>query len=136
MKILSNVIKVIFIILFLVLILGFAQVLVPVIKSAISQKYYFLSFLVGGLIFLFLWYFIFSSRSGFWSTLEHELTHAVFALIFFKRIHTISASRRSGGHITIEGGNIIIALGPYVLPLAAINDHTELRFPHRTQLLF
>ena len=120
MKILSNVIKVIFIILFLVLILGFAQVLVPVIKSAISQKYYFLSFLVGGLIFLFLWYFIFSSRSGFWSTLEHELTHAVFALIFFKRIHTISASRRSGGHITIEGGNIIIALGPYVLPLAAI----------------
>jgi hypothetical protein len=40
--------------------------------------------------------------------------------MFFKRIHTISASRRSGGQITIEGGNSIIALGPYVLPLAAI----------------
>ncbi len=120
MKILTSIIKILFIIIFLFLILGYAQILIPVIKSAIVTGYYFYSFLAGSITFLLLWYFFFSSRNGFWSTLEHELTHAVFALIFFKKIHTISASRKSGGHITIEGGNTIIALGPYILPLAAI----------------
>ena len=120
MKILTSIIKIIFIIIFMFLILGYAQMLIPVSKSAIAKGYHFYSFLAGSIIFLILWYILFSSRSGFWSTLEHELTHALFALVFFKKIHNISASRKSGGHITIEGGNIIIALGPYVLPLAAV----------------
>ena len=108
MKILTSIIKIIFIIIFMFLILGYAQMLIPVSKSAIAKGYHFYSFLAGSIIFLILWYILFSSRSGFWSTLEHELTHALFALVFFKKIHNISASRKSGGHITIEGGNIII----------------------------
>jgi hypothetical protein len=52
--------------------------------------------------------------------LEHELTHAFFALIFFKKIHTISASRQKGGKISIERGNFVIALAPYFFPLITI----------------
>jgi hypothetical protein len=73
---------------------------------------------LGILTFTLLWSFYLSKQGHFWSTLEHELTHALFAILFFKKIHSISASRRKGGTISIEGGNVVIALAPYIFPLA------------------
>jgi hypothetical protein len=72
---------------------------------------------MGALIFYALWLFYLSKGDSFWSTLEHEFTHLFFALIFFKKVHSISASRRRGGAVAIEGGNVVIALSPYFFPL-------------------
>lgn len=77
----------------------------------------FLSFLAGGVFYFFLWLVYLSRREGFWRTLEHELTHALFSILSFKRVHSLSASRRRGGTIRVEGGNTLIALAPYFFPL-------------------
>lgn len=72
------------------------------------------------LLFLVLWIFLFSRRDSFWGVLEHELTHALFALIFFKKVRSISAHRRKGGMVQVEGGNFLIALAPYFFPLFSV----------------
>jgi Peptidase M50B-like len=60
-------------------------------------------------------------------TLEHELTHALFALLTFNRITRLSAARGSG-ETEYEGrANWLISLAPYffptfcVLPLVALH---------------
>lgn len=55
-------------------------------------------------------------------TFEHELTHAVVALIFFRRV-TGFVVKRSGGAVSHQGGfggqfgTDCIGLAPYILPL-------------------
>ncbi|MFZ0391578.1 MAG: M50 family metallopeptidase [Calditrichia bacterium] len=78
----------------------------------------YLSFAAGAVLFFLMWVFIFLRRGGFWGVLEHELTHALFALLFFKKVHSLSARRRNGA-VTIQGGNVVIALAPYFFPLLA-----------------
>ena len=118
MSILKKILKYIFLIFFIFGILGFAEVILHQIPLLYNQLRPLLSFVIGGLTFTILWIFYLSGRGHFWSTLEHELTHALFAIIFFKKVHSISASRRKGGMISIEEGNSVIALSPYVFPLA------------------
>lgn len=99
-------------------IFGFCQVVVRDFSNIFSHLNSLLTFALGVLVFTILWMFYLSRRGHFWSTLEHELTHAIFATLFLKKIHSISASRRKGGVISIEGGNTVIALSPYIFPLA------------------
>jgi len=79
-----------------------------------------LSFMIGGVAFGLLWLLFFSGRGSFWSTLEHEFTHAVFATLFLKRVHSLRASIRKGGSVTMEEGNVVIALAPYAVPLLSL----------------
>jgi hypothetical protein len=64
---------------------------------------------------------IFRRWWGF-STFEHELTHALVALLFFRRIKKFVVTRYDGGYIVNtagfggEVGNHFIALAPYFLP--------------------
>lgn len=97
---------------------GFGQALFQVGKNLLNYSEELIAFLTGGIIFSVLWFTYFSKKGNFWSTLEHELTHALFALFFLKQVHSISASRKKGGLIRIEGGNALIALSPYFFPLA------------------
>jgi hypothetical protein len=97
------------------------------VKTLVSQRFFipgnlnmFLVFAGGMLVFTVVWFMYLGRRENFWSTLEHELTHAFFATLFLKKINSLSASRRKGGFITIEGGNAIIALSPYFFPLAPL----------------
>ena len=46
----------------------------------------------------------------------HELTHALFALLFGGTVKSIHASER-GGRVTITKSNFIITLAPYFFPL-------------------
>jgi hypothetical protein len=49
-------------------------------------------------------------------TLEHELTHAFFALLTFNRVTRLSAAR-GGGELEYEGrANWLISLSPYFFP--------------------
>jgi hypothetical protein len=56
------------------------------------------------------------------STFEHELTHALVALLFFRKIKKFVVTRNEGGYIVNtsgfggETGNHFIALAPYFLP--------------------
>lgn len=120
MKFFLKIFKYIISIILLFGILGFASIFKPLIKYALHQGPYLTTFLAGASVFIILWFFYFSKSAGFWSTLEHELTHAFFALLFFRRVHSISASRKTGGYISIDSGNVIIALSPYIFPSTAI----------------
>ncbi len=62
------------------------------------------------------------SSIGRWLiTLEHELTHAIFAWATGHRIVAIRASLGRGGEVRFVGrGNWLITLAPYFFPTAAI----------------
>lgn len=64
----------------------------------------------------------------FWSTLEHEFTHALFAWLTFVPVHELrttdgSYSRRgdsSLGHVSLGGSNWLIQTAPYFFPTASV----------------
>jgi len=57
------------------------------------------------------------SRISWLSTLEHELTHALFALLTFNRVTGLRATLRDGGHMTYHGTpNWLIQTSPYFFP--------------------
>ena len=60
---------------------------------------------------------------GFWRTFEHELTHALFATLFFQRIESFRATAGRGGQVQHSGrwgGNFIISLAPYFFPTVTL----------------
>lgn len=80
---------------------------------------YNLAILVGFAIYFVLWLVYFSkpSAGSFFSTFEHELTHAVFAWITFKRVTGLIATWNEGGSCRVEGGqNWLIFIAPYFFP--------------------
>jgi hypothetical protein len=56
------------------------------------------------------------------STFEHELTHALVALLFLRRIHRFIVTSKRGGEVQYSGnfggefGTLLIGLAPYYLP--------------------
>jgi hypothetical protein len=70
-----------------------------------------------GLYLVFWTLFIRHWRTTWLSTLEHELTHALFAVVTFHRVVGIRTTWRSGGHVRYLGaGNWLITLAPYFFP--------------------
>jgi hypothetical protein len=58
---------------------------------------------------------------GFYRTLEHELTHVLFALLCFQRPKHMVVTDQRGGEAGFTGsGNFLISLAPYFFPLTAI----------------
>ncbi len=82
-----------------------------------------LPFLVGGALFVVLWRrWLGRSRFGrFAITLEHESTHAMFALLTGHRIVGFQATHGNGGEVRFTGsGNWLIVAAPYFFPTAAL----------------
>jgi hypothetical protein len=77
-----------------------------------------LPFAGGLVIYLACWaLFIRHWRTTWLSTLEHELTHALFAVLTFHRVVGIRTTWSNGGHIRYVGtGNWLITLAPYFFP--------------------
>jgi hypothetical protein len=78
-----------------------------------------LPFLGGFGAYLALWWLILQRPiAGSWlSTLEHELTHALFALLTFHRVVGLRATWRRGGEVRFLGeGNWLISVAPYFFP--------------------
>ncbi|MCX6271620.1 MAG: M50 family metallopeptidase [Bacteroidetes bacterium] len=71
-------------------------------------------------------YLLLIRRSHVLSTFSHELSHAVAALMFFRKITKFRARGRSGGMVShSEGfggglGNMFIMLAPYFLPVITL----------------
>lgn len=53
-------------------------------------------------------------------TLEHELAHAVFALLTFNGIRSVHAIAGEGGHVMLSGRNWLVIAAPYFLPLPVL----------------
>ncbi len=64
---------------------------------------------------------VFANRNGCAETMEHELTHTVFALVTLHPVHGVSVEDEGGGSMSFSGGgNWLIALAPYCFPLLAV----------------
>ena len=66
-----------------------------------------------------LWKLFFRYSGSFLPTLEHELTHVIFAVATGHRIVDFNVRWKSGGHVAYVGGvgNWLITISPYVFPL-------------------
>jgi hypothetical protein len=51
---------------------------------------------------------------------SHEITHALWAMLFGARVDEIYVSRGKGGYTTYTKGNMLVTLAPYFFPLYAI----------------
>ena len=79
--------------------------------------------IVGFLVYFVAWVFYFSrpTAGSFFSTFEHELTHAIFAWVTFKKVTGLTATWREGGVCYFEGGkNWLIFIAPYFFPTLMI----------------
>jgi hypothetical protein len=74
--------------------------------------------LLGFICYLVTWFLIIRGTGLSWlSTLEHEITHSLFALLTFNRVTGIRTTLRNGGHMTYEGTpNWLIQTSPYFFP--------------------
>lgn len=59
--------------------------------------------------------------AGVFSTLEHELTHTLFALCTFHQVIGLKTTATQGGQMQFRGGgNWLIAVAPYFFPSLAV----------------
>lgn len=87
---------------------------------AVAERlpYFFLGLVAyGGL-----WWTLFRKTSMTWlSTLEHELTHCLFAWATGNRVTDFKATFQGGGHMTYRGTqNWLIQVAPYCFPTVTI----------------
>jgi hypothetical protein len=76
-----------------------------------DTPYYFIA---GGLLYLTM--HLLFKKPILTYVVGHELTHALFALLFGGSVRSIHASGR-GGRVTVSKSNFIITLAPYFFPL-------------------
>jgi hypothetical protein len=79
-------------------------------------------FALGLAVYLALWWWLFRySRFTFFMTLEHELTHALFAALTFHRVKGLRVTLTRGGQVTYVGeGNWLISVAPYFFPTLSL----------------
>ncbi len=110
-----KIIKIIIIVLSVFLTFGYTLTLFNVVKEISITQQSLKFFLIGFGVFLPLWFGWFK-RNHFFSTFEHELTHLLVGLLFFKKPSRFHATENDGGHIMLQSSNFIITLAPYFLP--------------------
>ncbi|MBA2543157.1 MAG: hypothetical protein H0V17_26180 [Deltaproteobacteria bacterium] len=95
---------------------GLAYALYFVVRGIVAAPGNCVPFLAGAAIYAVVFIAALGRRVGFWTIVEHELTHALFAWATFHRVVGFSAMR-DGGHIRYIGrGNWLIAIAPYFFP--------------------
>jgi hypothetical protein len=102
---------------------GLVYSLVHVLRAIVAAPERCYPFLVGAAAYALVWFLLIRRRPalGFLATVEHELTHALFAWATFHRVVSFRATLRSGGHIRYVGrGNWLIAVAPYFFPTLSI----------------
>jgi hypothetical protein len=78
-------------------------------------------FVIGAGAYALVWLALGGRRLGFWVTLEHEFTHALFAWATFHPVVGFRATMSGGGHIRYLGrGNWLIAIAPYFFPTLSL----------------
>jgi hypothetical protein len=95
---------------------GLVYALYVVIRAVVAHPGNSVPFLIGAGAYAVVFLAFTRGRIGFWTIVEHEFTHALFAWATFHRVVGFSAMR-SGGHIRYIGrGNWLISIAPYFFP--------------------
>lgn len=97
--------------------------LVGTIYDAVAERSApFWFFLIGFVGYTLLWLRVLRrSRNSYLATLEHELTHALFAWATLHPVTSIRATARKGGSMSYRGkGNWLITISPYFFPTASL----------------
>ena len=87
-----------------------------IMHEFISHFDQYQNFFIGIGLYFVLWFILFPKKFLHWfSILEHELAHTIFALLTFHKIHGVCALNRYGGFMIYGGGkgNWLINLAPY-----------------------
>jgi hypothetical protein len=94
------------------------RVSLDIIMELIRNIGSMLPFICGMAIYGLLWVWLIRGwRVTFFSTLEHEITHAIFAWMTFHRVTGLKSTWKQGGHVTYRGkGNWLITSSPYFVP--------------------
>ena len=85
-----------------------------------------MAFTLGLVAYFAAWHLLLRRRlfGTFFSTLEHELTHAIFALATFHPVIRLRTTFRQGGHIYYlnykSQGNWLITISPYFVPTLSL----------------
>ena len=105
-------------VLLVLLILPVASACLSLLTSIVKAPKSIMPFAGGMCLYLMIWTIVFRHwRATWFSSLEHELTHALLAILTFHRVVDIRTTWRSGGHIRYAGrGNWLITLSPYFFP--------------------
>lgn len=96
------------------------KILYEIIEIIYHQQIFYKYLLIGMGTYFVLWIIIFSNKKGNWFlTIEHELTHTLFALLTLHKIVDFKATDSLGGHMQfsgVGGGNWLITIAPYFFP--------------------
>ncbi len=64
---------------------------------------------------------IYENNFKFLRTFTHELTHTIFTFLSFKSVRHFEATSHKGGEIhVVGGGNMLILLSPYCIPIFTV----------------
>jgi hypothetical protein len=106
-----------------------ASVLLNLLKQASGQGFWSSPFAVGFGASTAFW-FVFGRNPFivFWSTMEHEFTHALFAWCTFVPVRkfmtsdgtTLENGDRTLGEVQLDGSNWLISSAPYFFPTAPV----------------
>lgn len=95
---------------------GFGTALYEIVSESVWQSNRILSFGIGFIAFTVFW-LVFNRFLEVFCTFEHELTHLIVGLLFFKRPKSFKVTFTKGGHVELYGGkNFLVTLAPYFLP--------------------
>lgn len=78
---------------------------------------------LGGFAFMVLtWIFLIGKKNIVAATIEHEMTHAIFALLTFHNVTDLRAEYEGGGQMSFRGGkgNWLITIAPYFFPTLSV----------------
>lgn len=93
------------------------------VKRVLAEPVPLAAFAIGLVIYFIVWQLVLRERifGSFFSVLEHELTHALFALATLHPVTGFRATFYAGGHVRWIGrGNWLIYLSPYFFPTACV----------------
>jgi len=67
------------------------------------------------------WIFLIGRKNIVAATIEHEMTHAIFALLTFHNVTDLRAEMQGGGSMSFKGrGNWLITIAPYFFPTLSV----------------
>ena len=93
------------------------HILYSVVISIYTNPLFYKYFFIGMGIYLLFWLIFFNKNSYWFLTVEHELTHIIFALLTFHKVIDFQASSWRGGYTMFLGnGNWLIFIAPYFFP--------------------
>ena len=117
-KIMFWIIRMLLLLLIILLAFFFGKNILASFKTPQSLMFYLKHpFFLGITIYFFIYIILIRGKITIWDTLEHELTHALFAILTFNKIDSIAVNK-SGGEVRYsgQGRNFLITLSPYFFP--------------------